>query len=397
MPPAHKHSTTNSPRRPSLTTVTSSELPDPKAFFIPGESEKTKRRRHNALFQELKTRVENSKDGNLLEARNGWFFLNCISVHLSIAFAAWLCFQATTPVHWVGIGILAGINSVQIGMLGHEVGHYQYFRGKDHEKHGDLLRWYLGNVCLGIAWSWWVAKHFAHHTTPNKMGSDPDIEFDWLAFTKEQLAEKNQDSVTQFLLGNQWWLFWFYLPWQALNARQTSFRSLKKESPRREDFRFQVIGIGIHATLYLLILGAIVLFDGWIPMLLFTAFHQWTHGLYNSLVFATNHKGMKAYLATEIATFLEFQILTSRDVKGYWWLPDAILTQGQGGLNHQVAHHLFPLAPRVNLGKIQKIIEEFCVEKGIPYCRESVHQAYWHVGANFKEVSGDLIESPMGA
>lgn len=313
-----------------------------------------------------------------------------------MALTVWLGFHATSVAQWIGIGALAGFCSVQIGILGHDLGHYQYLRGSG--KKADLLRLYLGNFCLGFAWSWWVDKHFRHHTKPNQMGEDPDMEFDWLAFTKEQLAEKRRDRRTQWQVRNQWWLFWFYLPFQAVNARRSSIKSLESQVPRRSDYRTQRLAIRAHIALYILVFCSIGWLVGWSQAACFVVFHQGTHGLYNSLIFATNHKGMKAYLRNEVPTFLEFQILTSRDVSGYWWFPDWLLTFLQGGLNHQTGHHLFPLASQQYLGRIQKVVEEFCLEKGIPYQRDSILRAYLDVARNFKNVVvHDLADSPMGA
>lgn len=375
--------------------MTISQADRSPGFFIPGETEDEKKARHNRLFRELRYRVEHANGKDLLRAHDSWFFARSVIVHAMIVLTVYLAFQATTVLQWCGIGVLAGFCSVQIGILGHDLGHYQYLRKSG--KKSDLLRLYLGNFCLGFAWSWWVDKHFQHHTTPNQMGKDPDVEFDWLAFTKEQLGEKGQGRFTQWQIRNQWWLFWFYLFGQAFNARISSIKTLKNQTPRREDYNIQMRAIKAHIVLYVLILVVVGFFVGWTHALAFGLVHQGTHGYYNSLIFATNHKGMKAYLRSQMPTFLEFQILTSRDVKGYWWFPNWLLTFLQGGLNHQTAHHLFPLASQQYLGQIQKIVEEFCHEKGIPYRRDSIFRAYFDVARNFKEVVSDLVDSPMGA
>lgn len=375
--------------------VTTPQASVTSGFFIPGESAEAKKARHSELFRELRRRVENANGKDLLKAHDSWFFARSVIVHIFIGLTIYLGFQATTVLQWCGLGVLAGFCSVQIGILGHDLGHYQYLRNSG--KKSDLFRLYLGNFCLGFAWSWRVNKHFQHHTSPNQIGEDPDIQFDWLAFAKEQLEEKGQDRLTQWQLRNQWWLFWLYLPGQAFNARISSIKTLKNETPRREDYRIQMRAIKTHFVVYALVLVSVGYFVGPGHAFGFFLTHQGFHGLYNSAIFASNHKGMKTYLRSEVPTFLEFQILTSRDVKGYWWFPDWLLTFLQGGLNHQTAHHLFPLASQQYLGKIQVIIEEFCLEKGIPYRRDSIFKAYLDVGRNFKEVSNDLISSPMGA
>jgi len=38
-----------------------------------------------------------------------------------------------------------------------------------------------------------------------------------------------------------------------------------------------------------------------------------------------------------------------------------------GGLQFQVAHHLFPRVPRHNLRRLQVLVKEFCKDTGIDY------------------------------
>jgi fatty acid desaturase len=45
-------------------------------------------------------------------------------------------------------------------------------------------------------------------------------------------------------------------------------------------------------------------------------------------------------------------------------------------LNYQIEHHLFPSMPRANLRHAQPVVENFCVERGIPYARCSVIASY---------------------
>ena len=57
--------------------------------------------------------------------------------------------------------------------------------------------------------------------------------------------------------------------------------------------------------------------------------------------FAPNHKGMPVLSAGHTLDFLRKQVLTSRNIRGGWFV-DILL----GGLNYQIEHHLFPSMPR---------------------------------------------------
>ncbi len=109
----------------------------------------------------------------------------------------------------------------------------------------------------------------------------------------------------------------------------------------------------------------------WPLAIAFVAVHQLAFGLYNSSVFASNHKGMQVIEAGGRMDFLREQVLTSRNVSGhpltdFWY----------GGLNYQIEHHLFPTMPRNKLRQAQPIVEDFCRRLGISYHSTGLFTSY---------------------
>lgn len=90
-------------------------------------------------------------------------------------------------------------------------------------------------------------------------------------------------------------------------------------------------------------------------------------GLYLSNVFAPNHKGMPQVPKGTSISFLEQQIITSRNVKPSW-ITDVIYM----GLNYQIEHHLFPSCPRNKLKQITPYVLEVCRETGIEYTQTGI-------------------------
>ena len=78
-------------------------------------------------------------------------------------------------------------------------------------------------------------------------------------------------------------------------------------------------------------------------------------GLYLALAIAPNHKGMPTWTAGQPATFLERQVLSSRNI-----VPHPVTDFVFGGLNYQIEHHLFPTMPRVHLRRARAIVEPYC-------------------------------------
>ena len=203
-----------------------------------------------------------------------------------------------------------------------------------------------------------------HHATPNHVDKDPDIQYPFIALSAEQAASRPR--ALKPLLAIQAFLFVMVFPFQAILLRIASVVHLVKDTaPERA---VQLALLLAHASLYGVLL---VQLGSWEVALAFAALHQCFFGLYNSSVFASNHKGMDLIDDESRLDFLHEQVLTARNIDGnpfvdFWY----------GGLNYQIEHHLFPTIPRNKLRSAQKIVREFCVEQGIRYHSTSLFGAY---------------------
>ena len=65
--------------------------------------------------------------------------------------------------------------------------------------------------------------------------------------------------------------------------------------------------------------------------------------------------------------FLDKQVLTSRNVRGGWWM-----TALMGGLNYQIEHHVFPDMSMLQYQRMQPAVKALCERYGVPYVQESV-------------------------
>lgn len=343
----------------------------------------SKKELHDALFRELHDIISKAE---LLKPHDRSFYAHCLVV---LALVPPLFYLLITASNWVFaiIAVLAGIHTAWIGFLGHDVGHGQAPKHSKQMRH--IIQLISGNYLLGFSSTWWVLKHTQHHKSPNNP-DDPDVNFDLLAFSKDQARAKPKTPFRQWLLRNQWWIFFLLIPFQAMNARYASLRFLRDNWNKKiSGFNpwAETLGIAVYFIVYASFLYYLGLQEG----IVFLVLHQATHGIYNSLVFATNHKGMWMYRASEMPTFLELQIGTSRNVaapSSLMWL----LTWMQGGLNYQIEHHLFPTMPRANLKKAAPIVKEFCRQHGITYYATGIFRSYYEVIHNFKTVAMDLSE-----
>lgn len=314
------------------------------------------------------------KEAGLLNPEPLYYWLKSSIAVATLAAAVIVALVASNVWLLLADAAFMGFAFTQIALLAHDVGHRQGYRGRRTNRIGRLV---FGNLLLGVSHSWWNEKHNQHHATPNHMDLDPDIQFPMIVFAREQIASRKR--LFRPLIAIQAFVLLFLLPFQAANMRLISIQHLftkEAEKPWLQAALFIA-----HFGLYGWLLFAI----GWPLGLAFALVHQGVFGLYNSSVFASNHKGMPLMQEGKRLDFLREQVLTSRNVTGhpltdFWY----------GGLNYQIEHHLFPTMPRCNLRRAQPIVERFCSERGISYHATGLFRSYREVLSHLHRESASL-------
>lgn len=254
------------------------------------------------------------------------------------------------------------IVSTQIGLLSHEAGHRQMFhRGWKH----DLLGLIGGDFLLGMSYAWWMEKHNAHHSRPNQLGLDPDLDVPFLDLTGTE--DLTQIKGGRRLVRKNLAIFFFPALMTVSLGLQTS--SISFVLHRKARYR-KLEGFLLLA--HLLCYAALVFWClGFWQAIVFIVIHQALTGLYLGSIFAPNHKGMPILEEENTWDFLHRQVLTARNVRAhpftdFWY----------GGLNYQIEHHLFPSMARNKLKEAQIIVRTFCQEHDIPYHETTSMQSF---------------------
>jgi fatty acid desaturase len=277
--------------------------------------------------------------------------------------AGWAAFVAVGNSWWqVAVAVFLAVIFAQIGFLGHDAGHSQVFR---YRRGNNLLAAVCGNLCTGLSYGWWNAKHNRHHAHPNTEGADPDIMISVLAFSAAS-AQRGR-GLQRLIFRYQAYLLIPMLFFEAIGLHVSSVRSLMGPGCRHRAWEATLL-----ATHFAAYLGAVFFVLPPVKAVVFIAVQQGLFGFYLGCSFAPNHKGMPVLAASDKTDFLRRQVLTSRNVRGDW-LTDFAL----GGLNYQIEHHLFPSMPRPNLRLAQMLVAAFCADHGVPYARTSLLGSYW--------------------
>jgi len=258
-------------------------------------------------------------------------------------------------------GVL-GLIFTQFAFLAHEAAHRQVLEsGPANDRAG---RW-IGTFLVGISYSWWMNKHSRHHGNPNRIGRDPDIEFDTISFIEEDAAK--QRGLLAWITRRQGYLFFPLLTLEGINLHLTSIRTLFARGP--------VKGRGTELTLlavrFALYLGVVFWFLPLGMAFAFLGVQLAVFGVYMGATFAPNHKGMPLIPERTRLDFFSKQVLTSRNISGGWWASGLM-----GGLNYQIEHHLFPSMPRPHLAKARDLVIEHCRTHNVPYTETTLLESY---------------------
>jgi fatty acid desaturase len=309
-------------------------------------------------YAELMARV---RQAGLLNRRPTYYAVR-ITVNALLMIGGWTAFVLVGNSWWqLLVAAYLAVIFTQTGFLGHDAGHKQIFK---HRRANDVLGLLHGNLAIGLAYGWWIDKHHRHHAHPNTEGLDPDIGGDNLVFTPSQALGRRGAAL--FLARHQRGLFFPLLLLEGIALHVSGIRALLK--PTYKNRTLEAALLLIHFVGYFAI---VLLVLSPLHALVFVAVQQGLFGVYLGCSFAPNHKGMPILPADDDTDFLRRQVLTSRNVKGNWFI-DTLL----GGLNHQIEHHLFPSMPRPSLRLAKPITREFCRQHRVAYVETGLFGSY---------------------
>ncbi|HEY1574723.1 MAG TPA: acyl-CoA desaturase [Pseudonocardiaceae bacterium] len=318
------------------------------------------------------------RDAGLLRRRYGYYLLT-MGLTIAAFAAAWVVFGFLGNSWWqlFVAGFLALV-CTHLSFIGHDAGHKQIFRGR---RANDVVGVLHGGL-VGLSYGWWVSKHNRHHANPNHEDDDPDLDIPALAFTVGQGHTKI--GLTRFIAKYQAFLFFPLLLLEGLNLHWASIQAVWRGQTKlgRVERALLLTNIAVYLAAVFLVLSPGI-------GVLFIVVHQCIWGVYMGCSFAPNHKGMPTLTAGHSLDFLRKQVLTSRNVRGGWWVDFTL-----GGLNYQIEHHLFPSMPRSNLQHARPIVRDYCVARGINYTECGVLRSYGEVLAHLNAVGAPLRRVP---
>lgn len=252
---------------------------------------------------------------------------------------------------WVALCVAVGVASVQQGIVSHDAGHGMIHR---HRARNAFWGHFGMSFLCGLSFSHWCIMHDAHHANPQDEGRDPDVQFK-LLFSFHERAAASRQGLGRVLLVCQPLTFWPLAALYSWSLRWDSIARLFSDPRRTRIDRWVLPG---HYALWLLVpsmvVGPAVAVATYVTV-------STVIGLYLVAIFSPNHVGMPSLRSDEPRSYLRQQTGTARDIEG-----GRLVGLLMGGLEHQIAHHLFPRIGQPRLGEARRIVAAFCAEHGVP-------------------------------
>ncbi len=292
----------------------------------------------------------------LLERAYSYYCARILLTYAMFGLALALPFVLPATFGWsLCAALLIGFTSVQVSMVGHDAGHLAVFKSA---RANFALGLMSMSLSLGVGFWYWCDRHNKHHAHTNDVEGDPDLAGSGLlAFSEAEAAARRGWRRTiakhQAKLSILFVIFLLIIVFAfRVESWLFAFRRLRG-SRRVTELALLILNLALSL--------APVAVLGWRWLWIFIA-GQMVGGVYFGLIVATNHKGMPVWAKDAQLSFLQRQVLSSRNVTSnpFW---DFIF----GGLNYQIEHHLFPTMPRVNLRRARERVKPFCRAHGLDY------------------------------
>lgn len=274
---------------------------------------------------------------------------------------------------WYAILLLAvpiAAVHMQFAYMGHDAGHNAVSK-KIYIN--DCIGYFCHSFLLGGSFAYWKYKHNEHHSNPNHEELDPDLKRDPFAFSENKARRKK--GLSKVLTRYQAFIVPFTLSIVLLLMRIDSLKYMWKH---RKDTVVDLVLMILHSIAFI---AAPILVLGMAKTLILYFIVCMLIGFYFGFAFMPNHVGMRIFTDDDKLSYLEQQVLSSRNLKsGIFW--DIVL----GGLNYQIEHHLFPQISRKNLPGIKVIVKGYCAKKSISYMDNSVAKAWKDIFVYLNEI-----------
>eukprot|EP01038_Epipyxis_sp_PR26KG_P005620 gene5620-7762_t len=295
-----------------------------------------------------------------------------IIMHL-IGFA--LLFNGYVPLGILMLGIVSG----RCGWLMHEGGHYSMTGIIPIDRALQIIIYGLG---CGMSGSWWRNQHNKHHSMPQKLGHDVDLNtLPLVAFTSKVLkrmgfAQKSWIKLQAFL---------FPVLTTSLVALGWQFYLHPRHIVRTKQWSEAVTFIARYVAWSLLVTSKFGLYQSIGLYLAYT----WIGANYIFINFAVSHTHLDVVPKEDTQVdWVRYSAIYTMNVSPgpfkfiSWWM---------SYLNFQIEHHLYPSMPQYRHPIISPRVKALFEKHGLKYDQRSYIEAIKVTFKNLHKVGSDVF------
>lgn len=280
--------------------------------------------------------------------------------------------------YWPGV-IMLGIVSGRCGWLMHECGHYSLTGFIPLDR---LLQVFLYGVGCGMSASWWRSQHNRHHSMPQKVDYDVDLNtLPLVAFTTKVV--KRAGKALRGWISLQAILF--PVVTCELVALGWQFYLHPRHIVRTKQY-MEGIALLVRAAIFW---GLVVpMFGIWESVKLYLVYN-WIAADYIFLNFAVSHTHLPTVSAEDTQVdWVRYAAVHTMNVSPgpfrfiSWWM---------SYLNFQIEHHLFPSMPQFRHPVISPRVKAFFQKHGLVYDQRSYVESMKVTFQNLHKVGNDVF------
>jgi len=287
----------------------------------------------------------------------------------------WLLFHG----NFIVGSILLGIASGRCGWLMHEGGHYSLTGRILIDR---ALQIVLYGVGCGMSGSWWRNQHNKHHSMPQKLGHDVDLNtLPLVAFTEK--VAKRLGMPTRIWIRFQAFLF------PVLTTLLVALGWQLYLHPRHI-IRTKNIYEGLSLLIrYAAFCGFVIPHFGFTHSLGLYLLYNWIGANYIFINFAVSHTHLPVVPANDTQVdWVRYAAYHTMNVHSGpfkcidWWM---------SYLNYQIEHHLFPSMPQFRHPKVSQYVQILFAKHGLKYDQRSYVDSLAVTFQNLHRVGADVF------
>ena len=271
--------------------------------------------------------------------------------------------------YWWSGALMAGIAQGRCGWLQHEGGHYSLTGNIKMDRHLQMITYGLG---CGMSGCYWRNQHNKHHTTPQKLGADPDLQTLPLVAFHKIIGKKGAKSW----IAMQAPLF-FGGVITTLVAFGWQFVMHPKHAQRVGNY-LELAYIAARYVIWHKLFGYMGLYQSFGLYM----FYLCIGSTYIFTNFAVSHTHKDVIPKTKHISWTLYSANHTTNCTSSWWC-----NWWMAYLNFQIEHHLFPSMPQYNHPKISPRVMALFAKHGVEYdvrsywtCMKVTYLNLWKVG-----------------